>query len=635
MSDFRAIGGVSGTLQALLIDRMELPGGVALGGLHFTIGLPHAETPPNAPPTPESPRINLFLYQVTESPVLANQDLPGRGHPAAYGNPPLSLNLHYLVTAYGSNTAGAGAFLDETQAQLLLGSAMRVLHDYPIITDSLLTLRPPVGRSILHPSLRGAFERLKISLDPVSIEDLTKIWTALTIPYRLSAAYSVSVIQIESRRSRRYPQLVGELPTAGPRITVIPLQTPFIQSLTVHRQGDPPGTEQTTPYARVGDTLIIAGQNLAGGSVVVAFDDLELPVAPVSGQRIEIVVPDASHAFGDTVTAIPSAKQLQPGPHTVEVRVAPAQLPQAAAASNRAVMMVTPHVQAVAGIAPRTVTIAGTRLYTGDLDSQTLVGQVLFDADSYDSATSTSIQLTLPDSLPFRAARTFLSTPQAAFPAVGTPPEIKLTIGGGPAQTVQLAVIPTSFTDMAAALQDAIRSVPGADMSYRQARVAAMVDRLAIVPGGLTANVTVANTPDAAALGLTTFTVRAGYLSGVLAPFPVLTRPPGTLRVTLGATTRDVVLPAMPTSLADAAQKLQAVIRASSGVAAFVNALVLPLVDQLLIVPGANVPVDAAGVAGVDETTVAELQLRAQFPVRVRVNGVEGIGGVNRIELPL
>ena len=116
---------------------------------------------------------------------------------------------------------------------------------------------------------------------------------------------------------------------------------------------------------------------------------------------------------------------------------------------------------------------------------------------------------------------------------------------------------------------------------------------------------------------------------------PVLSRPPGALRLALGATSRDVVLAAPPTSLADAAQKLQAAIRAASGAVAFANALALPLGDQLLIVPSANVATSLAGVPGVDETTVSELQLRGQYPVRVRVNGVEGIGGVNRIELPL
>jgi hypothetical protein len=62
---------------------------------------------------------------------------------------------------------------------------------------------------------------------------------------------------------------------------------------------------------------------------------------------------------------------------------------------------------------------------------------------------------------------------------------------------------------------------------------------------------------------------------------------------------------------------------------------VLVVGAQLMIVPGQNTPITIDGVTGGDMTTVAELQLRGSYPVRVRVNGAEGIGGVNRIDLPL
>lgn len=134
-----------------------------------------------------------------------------------------------------------------------------------------MTVRNPVGQTILHDSLRRQFEKIKLCLDRLLLEDLTKIWTSLTIPYRLSAAYSISVVQIESRRQRRFPQLVGEPVDAGPRITVAPLQSPLISSLLVIRQGDPDARERSAPYARIGDTLVICGENFRGGSINV-FD---------------------------------------------------------------------------------------------------------------------------------------------------------------------------------------------------------------------------------------------------------------------------------------------------------------------------------------------------------------------------
>ncbi len=635
MSDFRAISGVSSTLQALLRDRMELPAGVTLNDLQITISTPLGETPPGTPPAPEAPRVNLFLYQVSESPFLSNQDLPGRGHPSAYGNPPLSLNLHYLLTAYGSHSAGNGAFLDESQAQLLLGSAMRVLHDFPLVSDSLQTVREPVGRAILHPALVGAYERLKICLDPISMEDLTKIWTALTIPYRLSAAYSVSVAQIESRRARRYPQLVGERPTAGPMITVIPLQTPAIQSLSVRRPGDPPDSERSAPYARLGDTLILHGLNLSGGATTVSVGELELPVTPVSGQRIELTTPDDTHLFAGVAMPIPAEKRLQPGVYNVDVKVSPVGLPQAGVRSNRAVFVLTPHVQSIVGAAPNTLTITGVRLLAADLAGETLVGRLVFDASAYTAASPTSIQLTLPDALPRRGVNAFVSTPLAGFPLLAGPPELEVTIGGGPAQTIQLAVTPNTFQAAASALQAAIRAAPVASPLYKESRVATRDNRFILMAGGLQATVSFANTPAAAQLGLDGLTARPGFLSGVLQPFPTLSTPPGSLTVTLGGVTANATLAAAPLSVADAADRLHAAIIAANPAPEFANSLTAVVGEQLLIVSGGVGAANVTGVAGGDETAVAELQLRGFYPVRVRVNGVEAIGGVNRIELPL
>src|SRR6476620_1592011 len=99
MSDFSAIGGVSTTLQTLLMDRMELPKGMA--SVPVTIGPPPFTARDNELHD-ENARVNLFLYRVTQNGFLQNQEIPGRGAGNGYGHPPLSLDLHYLVTAYGN-----------------------------------------------------------------------------------------------------------------------------------------------------------------------------------------------------------------------------------------------------------------------------------------------------------------------------------------------------------------------------------------------------------------------------------------------------------------------------------------------------------------------------------------------------
>src|SRR5262249_48590500 len=150
-----------------------------------------------------------------------------------YGHPPLSLNLHYLLTAYGNEKDPhdeTNTIFNETMSQVLLGSAMRVLHDVPIITDRIMTVRPVSGRRILDPSLSDEFEHMRLSLEPLPLEDSTKIWTALSRRYRLTAAYVVNVVQIESRRPSRFPRPVGQpiSPTIPPLPTDPPSPGPMV-----------------------------------------------------------------------------------------------------------------------------------------------------------------------------------------------------------------------------------------------------------------------------------------------------------------------------------------------------------------------------------------------------------------------
>src|SRR5262245_54313716 len=108
MSTYAAIAGVSSTLKSLLTDRMQAP-------------VPVTIAPPDVSVSGVSgKRLNLYLYQISENAALRNQDLPGVGASGSFGRPPLSLELHYLVTAFAGNESAVDADL---QAQLVLGDA--------------------------------------------------------------------------------------------------------------------------------------------------------------------------------------------------------------------------------------------------------------------------------------------------------------------------------------------------------------------------------------------------------------------------------------------------------------------------------------------------------------------------------
>jgi hypothetical protein len=379
MSDFQAIGAVSATLQRLLKDRMELPIGVP--SVQVTLSTPSPEQGNGQ--AVEEPQVNLFLYQVTENGALKNQEIPGQGLPGAYGHPPLSLDLHYLLTAYGATSEAEGDFLNETLAQYLLGSAMRVLHDCPVITEQLTTIREPIGEPILDPSLHNAFEQVKLSLDPVNLEALSDVWSALTLPYRLSAAYSVSVVQIESQQARTYPKPVGAPPDAGPQLTVVTFSVPTIDRVRIRRQ-ESPDEETTVPYARIGDTLVLLGSNFGGEDTRVQIGSLSLAPAVNDGQRLEVDILDDD--------------ALQPGAQPVnvvrDIMVGDPPEPRPGFRSNQAVFMLVPRVD-TANLAGGVVTITGARLFQENKDCQTIIGNEVIPSP-YTSATPTSISFPLP-----------------------------------------------------------------------------------------------------------------------------------------------------------------------------------------------------------------------------------------------
>jgi hypothetical protein len=392
MSNFKAIAGVSRTLRRLLLDRMEAP--------TPQVTIPVTIAPPDVQVSNVSGRrVNLFLYEVTENGYLKNQEIPGQGHPTAYGHPPLSLDLHYLITAFDPAEQSQMAGDSDHAAQELLGNAMRVLHDFAIMTDDLkisnsgaATDGKTVGDPILDDALLSEYERVKLSLKPLGIDELNKIWTALTVKYRLSVAYQVSVVQIESQRPRKYPQPVGELPSAGPRVYVVPFRSPRINEIKVRRPGDPADMERPFPYVRIGDFLIIRGQNFANETTRVILGTADVIPTIIRDDRIEVEIPDDG--------------KLQPGTHPVKVVMdmlmgEPPTLHKGFN-SNLAVFMTVPHITNMTpdlSAAPRVLQINGTRLFHPDLECLTLVGDEVITSDNYTTKTPTTIAFNLPDTL--------------------------------------------------------------------------------------------------------------------------------------------------------------------------------------------------------------------------------------------
>lgn len=379
MSDYRAIAGVSSSLRNLLRDRMVSPTPVTIAPPDVTIS------------GVDGLRLNLCLYLLSENGSLKNQEIPGHSS-NGYGHPPLSLNLHYLLTAHGENETAADADL---QAQQILGDGMRVLHDFAMFDASLLFTNPAagaVGTPILDTSLLNEFERVKLYLQPTSLDDFAKIWTALhQSNFRLSVAYEISVVQIESRQPRTFAP-----PVKLRRLNVAPLQRPEIAS--VYRAALAPGDPIGDARAHVLQQLTIEGVRFAAAATRVRLGGLEpIGVTPRSDGLIHLAIPDDTYpadALHPASRPIPAADRLQPGPQIVEVltertgEVVQGGLDHGQVVtqtqvqtSNQAVFMLVPQVTATnppSGPAGTILTVQGRRLFDPSLYSAILLGDTPF-----------------------------------------------------------------------------------------------------------------------------------------------------------------------------------------------------------------------------------------------------------------
>lgn len=248
-----AIAAVTAVLKDLLNDSMANHDLSALGNVTVTALPPDRIPVTNAD---EKSQLNLFLFQVAPNLGWRNNGLPSRASSGErITNPPLALDLRYLVTAYGK---------EEFHAETLLGYAMQVLHENPVLTramvDAMLkpTLPPgvtlPPGLGMLSTSdLSGQLELVKITPAYLGTEEMARLWSAMQAKYRPTAVYNLSVVLIEADKSRR-----AALPVLqrGPRAqsNLIP-PFPAIESVTL------PANRQA---ALLGDTVTVSGHDFAG-----------------------------------------------------------------------------------------------------------------------------------------------------------------------------------------------------------------------------------------------------------------------------------------------------------------------------------------------------------------------------------
>ncbi|RXH56525.1 DUF4255 domain-containing protein [Granulicella sibirica] len=294
MSSAAAVAAATMTLQAILGGVTADP---SLSDTMVTI-LP----PDKARGNLNSNQLNLFLYQVLPDAAWRNMNVPSQVAPGESGIPPLALTLFYLLTAFGKDNDAT-----TPNGHLLLGSAMSILHDHALLGPQEIQLA--TAASLPGNNLDTQADRVRITLQPLSIEEISKLWTGFATQYRLSVAYEVSVVLIDSTLPSRTPLPVL---TRGPGDKGIASQTnlssPYPALTTI-------GFAANQVVAQLGGTLTLMGSALDGTSIGVLFSH------PLFANPIE-VAPIAGSSSTQISVQIPSAPALWPaGYYTVGVMV--------------------------------------------------------------------------------------------------------------------------------------------------------------------------------------------------------------------------------------------------------------------------------------------------------------------------
>jgi hypothetical protein len=125
-------------------------------------------------------KVSLFLYQIQENPHLRNEE-PLRINDSHLQTPPEVLDLLYLVTPYSD---------DKTQEKVILGKVMQIFYDNAVLSGT-----------VLQGGLAGSADEIRLLFNPISLDDLTKVWSAFQdVAYRLSVGYLVTPVKIDSTR---------------------------------------------------------------------------------------------------------------------------------------------------------------------------------------------------------------------------------------------------------------------------------------------------------------------------------------------------------------------------------------------------------------------------------------------------
>jgi len=182
---YRAINASTATLTDLLTQEFVAD---SLLGSRFGAGgnmEVYARTPEEMSEL-DNTGLSVWLYRIARDPELLNKPMRRTG-PDTYEYRPLPLRLHYLMTPVVNRENPDGN--DPGIEQFIIGKVLQIFHDHPRIQGALL-----------RGDLIDTHSSLGVRLEPLTLEEITRVWDALESSYQLCVSYEVSMVMLASDR---------------------------------------------------------------------------------------------------------------------------------------------------------------------------------------------------------------------------------------------------------------------------------------------------------------------------------------------------------------------------------------------------------------------------------------------------
>ncbi len=372
MSTALALAGVTAVLRDLLNDGLINHNVASVIGSTVSVSVMPPDRVVAANGT-EASQLNLFLHKVTPNQGWRNERLPacdGTGR-VRLTDPPLALDLHYLLSAFSAA---------DLHAEILLGYGMQLLHENPVLTRpairTALSPAPDVGaslptalRALDATGLADQIEQLRITPTVLDTEELSKLWTAIQAHYRPTTGYTVSVVLIESSRSgvSALPVLSrGRVDPVSGRERGVVVRPDLVPPLPTIESVEPAGRQ---PVAWLGEIVDLNGHHLDGTSRQVRLTNERFRIEEVLGAaggddpaRIQFSIPTSRAADFPAGIYQTVAELIRPGEATQRQ-------------TNRMAVVVAPRITNV----PMNVAVdgSGTAGFTVDFTPEYRPGQTV------------------------------------------------------------------------------------------------------------------------------------------------------------------------------------------------------------------------------------------------------------------